>query len=144
MRAISIMQPWAWAIADGHKRVENRRWCLPKGVQGQRVAIHASMSDAELLDPAVRTFFRKAGLDGWPKTAEEQRGCVIATGVFARCVHHSDVPPESRWYVGPHGFWLSSVQRLPEPVRCRGSLGFFRLTSDVEAKVIEQEAARGR
>jgi hypothetical protein len=26
MKALSIQQPWAWAIIAGHKDVENRSW----------------------------------------------------------------------------------------------------------------------
>ena len=26
MKALSIMQPWAWLIVNGHKSVENRTW----------------------------------------------------------------------------------------------------------------------
>lgn len=26
MKALSILQPWAWLITAGHKDIENRRW----------------------------------------------------------------------------------------------------------------------
>ena len=26
MKALTVCQPWAWAIVEGHKSVENRRW----------------------------------------------------------------------------------------------------------------------
>jgi hypothetical protein len=26
MKALSIMQPWAWLIVNGHKAIENRNW----------------------------------------------------------------------------------------------------------------------
>src|SRR5713226_8009322 len=108
MKALSILQPWAWAIASGNKAVENRAWCLPPSVRGQLVALHASKSDVELRHPEVLQFFRRAGLDGWPRQAVEERGAIVGLGVFARCVHDGDSGPQSRWYVGPHGFWLSN------------------------------------
>ena len=41
MKAITLIQPWSWAVAHGGKRVENRSWFPPKAMLGQRVAIHA-------------------------------------------------------------------------------------------------------
>lgn len=43
MKAITIHQPWAWAIIAGHKRVENRTW--PIRYRGP-LAIHAGLSHA--------------------------------------------------------------------------------------------------
>jgi hypothetical protein len=41
MYALTILQPWAWAIATGLKSVENRTWRPPDAAIGQLVAIHA-------------------------------------------------------------------------------------------------------
>ena len=41
MKALTVIQPWAWAIAHAGKRVENRTWGPPRDVIGQRIAIHA-------------------------------------------------------------------------------------------------------
>ena len=38
--AISIRQPWAWAILQTDKDVENRTWPLPKKFIGKPVLIH--------------------------------------------------------------------------------------------------------
>ena len=42
MRAISLHQPWASLIAEGHKDVETRSWAPPGRLVGQRIAIHAA------------------------------------------------------------------------------------------------------
>ena len=45
LRAISIRQPWAWAVVHAGKDVENRSATAPrqfKSAVGQRVLIHAS------------------------------------------------------------------------------------------------------
>ena len=45
MKALTVSQPWAWAIISGRKRVENRTWSTP--VRG-RIAIHsAKKQDAD-------------------------------------------------------------------------------------------------
>jgi hypothetical protein len=41
MKAITLWPEWAWAIANLDKRIENRIWSPPKGMIGQRIAIHA-------------------------------------------------------------------------------------------------------
>jgi len=53
MQVLSVRQPWAWAIARGHKAVENRTWDTP--YRGQ-LAIHASLRvDTDSLErPLVR------------------------------------------------------------------------------------------
>ena len=39
--AISIRQPWAWAILYAGKDVENRTWQLPERFWGQDILLHA-------------------------------------------------------------------------------------------------------
>ncbi len=41
MKAITVAQPFAWAILEGHKRVENRTRAPPQSLLGERIAIHA-------------------------------------------------------------------------------------------------------
>jgi hypothetical protein len=38
-RALTLLNPWAWAITNAGKRIENRSWPIPRGLQ--RVLIHA-------------------------------------------------------------------------------------------------------
>jgi hypothetical protein len=42
MPAVSLWQPWASLIAVGAKTIETRSWPAPKGLIGQRIAIHAA------------------------------------------------------------------------------------------------------
>lgn len=39
MKALSIRQPWAWLIVNGHKDIENRSW--PTRFRG-KFLVHAS------------------------------------------------------------------------------------------------------
>lgn len=57
MKALSIWQPWAWAITASTKRVENRQWgsgspllAVARSLVGQRIAIHASKGVGKLDD----------------------------------------------------------------------------------------------
>lgn len=47
IRALTIRQPWAGAIAHQTKRVENRSWKLPAKHHGARILIHAGKQPAE-------------------------------------------------------------------------------------------------
>lgn len=58
MRAISLWQPWASAIATGSKRFETRGWPFPDWLMGQTIAIHAAqkpfgsaMRESGITDP---------------------------------------------------------------------------------------------
>ncbi|MCC7479185.1 ASCH domain-containing protein [bacterium] len=42
VKAISLHQPWASAVALGAKRIETRHWCAPAWLIGQPLLIHAA------------------------------------------------------------------------------------------------------
>ena len=48
MRAITVIQPWASLIGDGHKTSETRSWGPPNSLKGQRIAIHAGKNREDL------------------------------------------------------------------------------------------------
>jgi len=150
MRALSVRQPWAWAICHG-KDVENRsRGTRHRGL----LAIHASKSapfkadldDLRIADLIVVNGFR---LDDPPSA----QGTVVAVAELTGC-HRADecmrpavsLPPGcSPWAASGQWHWqLASVSPLPDPVPCRGALGLWRLPDDVEKLVREQlEATDG-
>lgn len=116
MRALSILQPWAWLIAHGHKDIENRTW--PTRFRG-RFLIHAGKRWGEEQEDdleRVRAAFPHIAL---PDSFE--RGGIVGTAVVLDCVTTS----ASAWFVGPYGFVLDLTEPLPfQP--CRGMLNFFR------------------
>ena len=61
MRALTVRQPWAWAIVHGGKDVENRTRNLAGGYRGP-VAIHTSLTWSEqgATDPLVIDACRQA------------------------------------------------------------------------------------
>lgn len=100
MRALTLWQPYATAIAKGWKRVETRPpWAMQLAAHvGERIAIHAAKhSDwpkdpgsaaARLLSRIPRPLWEAMrdvhGLDhplAW--TVQQARGCVVATAVIA-------------------------------------------------------------
>lgn len=115
MRALTIKQPWAWAITAGHKTLENRSWRPPAALIGQRIAIHAGGA----LDAAgIEWIEREIGLRV-PTTLES--GAIVA---IARIVEVIEEDP-SPWFFGPLAWRLDDVETLPKAIRCRGNLGLW-------------------
>ena len=76
-RILSIRQPWAWAIATGRKKVENRVWNT--SYRGP-VYIHASSNRAPGADQWIRRQFRLRVPEELP------RGAVVAVAELADVV----------------------------------------------------------
>lgn len=124
LRALSIRQPWAWAVAAGHKQIENRTRSV--SYRGP-LAIHA----ARIL--ATRDAFERcAALAGTPIPDNLATGAVIAVCQLFEVVTASHDP----WFTGPHGFVLIDVVPIP-PVPCRGFITLFELPHEVESAVRE-------
>lgn len=126
MRAISIMQPWAWLIVNGHKDVENRTWLTR--VPG-RVLIHAGKRlDREALEDLRAGIHPVSGrrmVAPFDLPLNFARGGIVGEAEIVGCV--SQHPSE--WFVGPYGFLLREARPLPfRP--CLGALGFFEVEGE--------------
>lgn len=131
--ALSVRQPWAWAIIHAGKNIENRSWqAVARGAfQPRRVAIHAArgMTQAEYVSAA--RFMLEMDVV-CPPPADLDRGGVIGAVTVVDIVRSSSSP----WFMGPRGLVLAN------PVACAftpavGALGFFRWLPDVAQQQIE-------
>jgi hypothetical protein len=121
--ALSIRQPWAWAILHAGKDVENRDW--PTNLRGG-FSIHAAkgMSRNEYDDFVA---FYEGGirqqhpeLPRCPPRAALERGGIVGQAELVACVRAHPSP----WFAGKYGFVLAGV--TPVPFRpLTGQLGFF-------------------
>ena len=69
MKTLTIYQPWASLIRDGHKAIETRSWLPPKALLGNRIAVHAGkwpMEINEWGDPLFSEVQRLYNSDGNP------------------------------------------------------------------------------
>lgn len=114
--ALSIRQPWAWCIVNGHKGIENRTW---KTARRGPIYIHAGLA------------FDKAGY-AWilanfpgiklPKIGEFELGGIVGQASIVDCIESCDSP----WFSGPYGFVLNDTWSLPfRPLK--GKLSFFEV-----------------
>lgn len=119
--ALSIRQPWAWLIVNGHKDVENRTW--PTRFRG-RVLIHAGATMTRddytacvLFIADMRTEWRLPAYD----ILKAQCGGTVGEAEVTDCVTESESP----WFVGEYGFVMRNQKILPFH-KCKGALGFFQ------------------
>ena len=119
--ALSVRQPWAWAIIYAGKDIENRSWqAVNHGLrQRGRICIHAAkgMSREEYENTRDFLWTRRAGC---PEAKDLLRGGIIGSVEVVDVVSESDSP----WFFGPRGL----VLRSPEPcefIPAVGQLGYF-------------------
>lgn len=124
MRALSILQPWAWAIMAGIKPVENRGWLTNyRGV----LAIQAGVgrrADLSGLEAIKR--------NGFAVPENLPRGVLLGTVELVDCLTQPGALARfgSAW-VDPHpDAWcwvLKNPRLLREPRPCRGKLSLFEI-----------------
>jgi hypothetical protein len=125
--ALSVRQPWAWAIIHAGKDIENRDWHRDSKFRG-RVAIHASsgMTRDEYEDAAetIENIVGKANL--CPAAAVLARGAIIGSVEVIDCVRGPAFfgNKYGLWFFGPMGLVLRDPVPC-KPIPCKGQLGFF-------------------
>lgn len=126
--ALSVRQPWAWAIVYARKNCENRsqhaiRLGNMRSVIGQRIAIHAAKGMTRDEYEEAAAFIR--GLAGdCPEPHELERGGIIGSAHVASIVSATEFKP-SPWYFGPAALMLADAEPAPF-VGATGQLGIFR------------------
>lgn len=136
MKALTLWQPWAWAIAHAGKRIENREWKPPVWIIGEQIAIHAGKT---LDEHAAADLLEDLEIE--PGTIEFSRGAVVAIATVKGWVSRIAYDhPQARWFGGPCGWVLIDVVPLAKPVPCRGRQKLWDLPADVEAEVRRQAA----
>ena len=129
MKALSIRQPWAWAILHAGKDIENRT--QNRRYRGELV-IHA---------PAKLDTF-----DRWPKGLPKPDESVLHLRAILGVVELVDVVERSRsrWFDGPFGFVLAKARPLPEPVPyLEGNSSFWTIPPAVAGAIRQQLGGNG-
>ena len=114
MRALTVKQPWAWAIIFGGKDIENRSW---RTKYRGRVIIHAGGS----YSPDARL----------PRGIHPPDRKNLAFSAMIGAVDLDGVVEKSRsaWFdKGKYGFVLRRPRALSSPIHCTGRLGLWTPT----------------
>ncbi|WP_213287535.1 hypothetical protein [Bradyrhizobium sp. sGM-13] len=122
--ALSVRQPWAWAIIYAGKNIENRSWHAhnPAYLDAKRIkafCVHAAsgMTRAEYQHAAE--YITK--IHGYcPPAHELLRGGIIGAVELVDIVRKSHSP----WFFGTIGLVLANPVPLT-PIPATGQLGFF-------------------
>ncbi|MQP68572.1 hypothetical protein GE253_24975 [Niveispirillum sp. SYP-B3756] len=120
--ALSVRQPWAWAIVAGHKDVENRStFAVTTGATATKpIAIHAAKGMTRDEYEEAAEFMAKRGVT-CPRPNELIRSAIIGTAVVTAVVARYPSP----WFFGPRGLVLRD-QRMVDPIPAVGQLGYFK------------------
>lgn len=113
--ALSIRQPWAWAIIHAGKDVENRNWRTD--FRGP-VCIHAAKAWGRSEKADLHFIERNTGTK--LEIAQPLLGGIIGVAEIVDCVEDSD----SKWFFGRFGFVLRNARAVPF-IPVKGLLGFF-------------------
>lgn len=134
--ALSIRQPWARAIVEGVKDVENRSWPCPEKYIGQSVFVHASGAPVKskdawsVLSHVVGAKMRRRLYS--PDAMEEghvhyrgftlHRRGIVGIVTITGCVRNSASP----WAEEGQYHWTLADALCLEFHPCHGRLGFFQ------------------
>lgn len=124
--ALSIRQPWAWAIIFAGKNIENRDWSTNfRGefyVHAAKGMTHTEYQYFEEIYNVLRRNDRKLRLPELPAPALLLKGGIVGKATLVDCVQQHPSP----WFFGKYGFVLKDAQYL-DFIRLRGQLGFFNV-----------------
>jgi len=118
MRALTIHQPWAWAIVHGPKRIENRSWST--NVRGW-FAIHAGKSTQSYAthhDVVSQLIGRPL-----PSVSDLPFGAIVGVARLVGCSRIESI--RDPWAFGPWCWQLDDVHPLERPLPCKGLQGWW-------------------
>jgi ASCH domain len=119
VKALTVRQPWAWAIVYAGKDVENRRW--QTSYRGPLLIHAAKEADP---DGASRLLWTMddPGAFGQPRAAFQTRGAIIGFAYLADILTDS----ASRWAQSACFHWMLESRAPVDPaVPCTGRPGLW-------------------
>lgn len=137
-RALTLINPWAFAITNLGKRIENRVWEPPSYVD--TVLIHAG----KRWDREANDFIEGIGVDRVVRATVPAGAIVAVARIGSVCAKTVGNPlfrcACGEWAAAGQYHWQldDNVFVLPEPVACGGSLSLWRPTPDVLDAVRKQ------
>ncbi len=144
MNALSICQPWAWLIANGFKKIENRTWrthyrggvLLHAGKKADVTATHNMLLGKHpvLGTPLLPRIHRQFLIER--ERGNVKHGGIVGHAEIIDCVDIEDKlmaeAYASEWFVGRYGFVMKNAEPMPF-IPLTGRLGFFEV-ADAEVR----------
>lgn len=119
-KAISIKQPWAWVISEGHKTIETRTW--PTQYRGDIIVVSSLKPDKTMLDYLMKETNGKIE----SKLLYGQALC-IADLVDCRLMTADDEGDAMcDLYPGAYSWVLENIRKI-KPFKQKGALGIYQI-----------------
>lgn len=141
MKAISIMQPWAFAILRLGKRIENRTWAPGGSLLGKVVAIHASKKEDRYASSRIEKYYPGRG----PGSFSAILGVARIVDVVRNLETATRLGQEAWWSEQPGNVahLLEDVRELSEPITgVKGALGYWTVPVDIQIQIELQLSRR--
>jgi hypothetical protein len=143
MKALTLHQPYATAIALGCKRIETRGWRTHyRGPLAIHAATHARPEYAAIvrdMPAAHAAAFVAAGYEvaGRPSLGKLPTACIVATADLVGCFGTDLFVPGDELFWGDYRadrfcWLLTNVRRLATPIPTRGYQGLWDWTPPAE------------
>lgn len=153
-RAISLKQPWAWAVFNAGKNIENRTWWTEyRGPIWIASSAQVTRTDYQVASHIIE---RISGVRP-PDSRDVVYGAILGRATVSDCIlpggHVATSRPAKNWPAGtakppesggPHplqpakwhfpeqfGYVLDDLHALATPVPCKGLQRFWRVPADV-------------
>lgn len=133
MKAISIRQPWAWAILNAGKDIENRTF---RTKMNGTVAVHSSQTMSRpYYEESVAEIKKRAPRVKVPPYEAMSQGAIIGLVDIIGC----EAKTKSKWHNrGYYGFVLANPRVLRRPIPCRGWLNFWEVPENIVRRISRQ------
>lgn len=134
MKALTIKEPFLWAILNAGKGIENRDWPLPAWMLDKTIALHASKHVSRDEYERSRMLIEEiSGLRAPEYVIARARrfGFVHGTARVVGQVTESD----DAWFFGDYGFLLDDRRTIATPIYCKGALGFWDVPAEIERRL---------
>jgi activating signal cointegrator 1 len=134
MKALSLWQPWASAIAIGVKRIETRHW--PTNYRGP-LLIHAAKRKTDVADE-IEDLELDLDLTTLPF------GALVAVARLVDCRRTDGLAVSDReamlgnYSTGRFGWILEDIRAFSDPIPYRGAQGLFNVPDDTVRSALEE------
>jgi hypothetical protein len=138
MKALTLHQPWAWAIVEGYKSAEPRSWTTQ--YRGP-LAIHAGKTVDRGFLAAVMAKYQV-------DLSMAVTGTIVCVAMLVECVEtaYAYVNRSERFWGdyswGRWAWFLEDVKVLSEPIPCRGMQGLWTPSPEIERQIQTSIARR--
>lgn len=150
MKAISLWQPWASAMAVGSKRIETRHWAPPASAMNRMFAIHAAKRwTADEKEWSLD--LQNHGVEiGFTVFDDPPLGAIVAVGWLRESISTLDALPRiqagefgpyekilGNYDAGRFAWVFEDIEALPTPIPYRGAQGIFTLDDATDLRIAD-------